>query len=333
MTVVASAALANGSHEHGPGLSSEQQSPPRFTAVNGREPPGPAFNDTADENSAAPPHDRPPGDVQLNGHASRDDPATAQGPSSASSRNYDGRHLSRHTNESPQKRKRSYSPERQVTPSEPYNSQIASKSPGSKAGDDSTPRPQAVDVNGSTRSSSVSGSEAFTRQMPSRYGPMERVEAAHSTSNASTWDSPNSHFSPHGHHHQQQQQQPIDSSDAQLVEALQRDVQGSSTTAAKQWEQANRPQDDTLDPHVAQHSHSSAESPNYDEHEQSQPPPSTTETESHGRQKKKRAFSNRTKTGCMTCRRRKKKCDEQHPQCKSVIPGIPFLLLFPFTCN
>lgn len=29
--------------------------------------------------------------------------------------------------------------------------------------------------------------------------------------------------------------------------------------------------------------------------------------------KRKRVFSNRTKTGCMTCRRRKKKCDEQHP--------------------
>jgi Fungal Zn(2)-Cys(6) binuclear cluster domain len=32
--------------------------------------------------------------------------------------------------------------------------------------------------------------------------------------------------------------------------------------------------------------------------------------------KRKRNFSNRTKTGCMTCRRRKKKCDEQHPKCR-----------------
>lgn len=32
--------------------------------------------------------------------------------------------------------------------------------------------------------------------------------------------------------------------------------------------------------------------------------------------KRKRNFSNRTKTGCMTCRRRKKKCDEQRPECK-----------------
>lgn len=33
--------------------------------------------------------------------------------------------------------------------------------------------------------------------------------------------------------------------------------------------------------------------------------------------KRKRVFSNRTKTGCMTCRRRKKKCDEQRPSCES----------------
>lgn len=32
--------------------------------------------------------------------------------------------------------------------------------------------------------------------------------------------------------------------------------------------------------------------------------------------KRKRNFSNRTKTGCLTCRRRKKKCDEQKPECE-----------------
>jgi hypothetical protein len=33
--------------------------------------------------------------------------------------------------------------------------------------------------------------------------------------------------------------------------------------------------------------------------------------------KRKRNFANRTKTGCLTCRKRKKKCDEQRPLCKS----------------
>lgn len=33
-------------------------------------------------------------------------------------------------------------------------------------------------------------------------------------------------------------------------------------------------------------------------------------------QKRKRNFSNRTKTGCITCRSRKKKCDEGRPHCE-----------------
>lgn len=42
--------------------------------------------------------------------------------------------------------------------------------------------------------------------------------------------------------------------------------------------------------------------------------------------KRKRNFSNRTKTGCMTCRRRKKKCDETRPECNNCIRG-------GFVCN
>lgn len=36
-------------------------------------------------------------------------------------------------------------------------------------------------------------------------------------------------------------------------------------------------------------------------------------------QKRKRNFSNRTKTGCITCRGRKKKCDEGRPLCKFIL--------------
>jgi hypothetical protein len=39
----------------------------------------------------------------------------------------------------------------------------------------------------------------------------------------------------------------------------------------------------------------------------------------HDHKKRKRNFSNRTKTGCMTCRRRKKKCDESRPECKFLL--------------
>ena len=41
--------------------------------------------------------------------------------------------------------------------------------------------------------------------------------------------------------------------------------------------------------------------------------------------KRKRNFSNRTKTGCLTCRKRKKKCDEAKPECE-LGTGILFCL-------
>ncbi|KAF2266711.1 trimeric LpxA-like protein [Lojkania enalia] len=37
--------------------------------------------------------------------------------------------------------------------------------------------------------------------------------------------------------------------------------------------------------------------------------------------KRKRQFANRTKTGCGTCRRRKKKCDEAKPECNNCLRG------------
>lgn len=39
------------------------------------------------------------------------------------------------------------------------------------------------------------------------------------------------------------------------------------------------------------------------------------------RETKKRAFTHRTKTGCMTCRKRKKKCDEHKPTCLNCAKG------------
>ena len=60
-------------------------------------------------------------------------------------------------------------------------------------------------------------------------------------------------------------------------------------------------------------------------------PSSTTRTTAAGVQvdpkKRKRQFANRTKTGCGTCRRRKKKCDEGKPECMLIAPFTPVLLL------
>ena len=49
------------------------------------------------------------------------------------------------------------------------------------------------------------------------------------------------------------------------------------------------------------------------------------------RKRRKRVFSNRTKTGCMTCRRRKKKCDEQHPECEYKSSILLLHLFLPST--
>ncbi|KAJ6112600.1 Maltose/galactoside acetyltransferase [Penicillium capsulatum] len=92
---------------------------------------------------------------------------------------------------------------------------------------------------------------------------------------------------------QAQRAQHIDASDAHLVDALQRDSH------------AHRPASSA--PSVQP-----ASSPVYSERGA---------TTVQVAPKRKRVFSNRTKTGCMTCRRRKKKCDEQHPACNNCIRG------------
>lgn len=88
----------------------------------------------------------------------------------------------------------------------------------------------------------------------------------------------------------------MDASDAHLAEALQRETQAHNPH--RTWGIGSRPDDDPQDQYGAY----------------------GTDRASQGAvqagPKRKRVFSNRTKTGCMTCRKRKKKCDEGHPYCK-----------------
>lgn len=95
-------------------------------------------------------------------------------------------------------------------------------------------------------------------------------------------------YQPNGHH--------VDNSDAQLAEALQRETQAQNSH--RTWSIGGRPDDDHTD--------------QYGQY--------ATDRASQGAvqagPKRKRVFSNRTKTGCMTCRKRKKKCDEGHPFCE-----------------
>ena len=90
---------------------------------------------------------------------------------------------------------------------------------------------------------------------------------------------------------QAQRAQQIDPSDAHLADALQRETGQERSTTNRSTPGGQQPSSPSYTP---------------DRHGAMQVAP-----------KRKRVFSNRTKTGCMTCRRRKKKCDEQHPACKS----------------
>ncbi|PLB34564.1 putative Zn(II)2Cys6 transcription factor [Aspergillus candidus] len=105
---------------------------------------------------------------------------------------------------------------------------------------------------------------------------------------------------------QAQRAQQIDPSDAQLAEALQREAQGHEATQ-KSWGTMDRPVDGSAE---------SEQSPPLAAFHQERAPGTVQVAP-----KRKRVFSNRTKTGCMTCRKRKKKCDEQHPACNNCIRG------------
>lgn len=101
---------------------------------------------------------------------------------------------------------------------------------------------------------------------------------------------------------QAQRAQQMDASDAHLADALQREAGQERSMTNRSTPGAQQPS-----------------SPGYapDRHGAMQVAP-----------KRKRVFSNRTKTGCMTCRRRKKKCDEQHPACKSTPNGSSSRIFF-----
>jgi len=95
-----------------------------------------------------------------------------------------------------------------------------------------------------------------------------------------------------------------DSSEAAMVEALQRQIRNVDA-------QQQRPRE--LSPY--QDSCGTPQS-------QSAPPPGMELTAAGVHvdpKKRKRNFSNRTKTGCQTCRKRKKKCDEGKPECRFCI--------------
>ncbi|KAL8694559.1 MAG: hypothetical protein Q9218_000815 [Villophora microphyllina] len=102
---------------------------------------------------------------------------------------------------------------------------------------------------------------------------------------------------------------PYYSTEARMAEALQRENNSYDSMPIHE-NQFGSPEDDD-DHHHAQQ---------YGEYGPQRTPQTQAQRDLE-RTRRKRVFSNRTKTGCMTCRRRKKKCDEQHPECNNCLRG------------
>ncbi|KAL4946180.1 hypothetical protein BDV06DRAFT_151604 [Aspergillus oleicola] len=156
--------------------------------------------------------------------------------------------------------------------------------------------PQPGTSNGVT--SSQSDNETMRTFSQSHVRQDENVSTRRSSTNAS-WHDYDAQPS-----NQSQRVQQIDSSDAQLAEALQRDVQGPDV-AQKHWD-VNRPLEGSVS---SEQAHAASASQD------------RTQSAVQIAPRRKRVFSNRTKTGCFTCRRRKKKCDEHHPLCNNCVRG------------
>ncbi|KAL4981318.1 hypothetical protein BDW68DRAFT_93991 [Aspergillus falconensis] len=172
------------------------------------------------------------------------------------------------------------------------------KSPVRSTDDIAGHSPQAGTSNGIISSQSDTELKRTSPQAHSR--PDEGENTRRSSTNAS-WQEYDAQLLS-----QTQRAQQIDASDAQLAEALQREAQGPGAVQ-KNWDGGSRP---VVEGSIPSEQASTSSFPQDRSQHAAQVAP-----------KRKRVFSNRTKTGCMTCRRRKKKCDEQHPACNNCLRG------------
>ncbi|KAF3492072.1 C6 zinc finger domain-containing protein [Arthroderma uncinatum] len=316
MSVVAPAPLPSGSRDIAADASPEQ-SPSSFTAVNGRDRsaslmngqpdlrPSPARDDAAStsnnannnnntttnntaSNGANMPHDKP-----ASADGSRDTPVdqaeVASAPDTANTNPNTNTASSSGNNNSASSNKRKRSS------IDSHHVELAPRSPAQLPADHPHP-PTATNGNSEHHHQQHQQQQHQHQQQHQQpYTSVERPDEAKSNSSNVGWDyDSQSQMMNNSQRHSKQQH--MDASDAQLAEALQREVQSETPS-----ENAS-----TMD----------MQGGNSSSHMQSQSPNS-----SQVAPKRKRVFSNRTKTGCMTCRRRKKKCDEQHPSCNNCIRG------------
>lgn len=306
MAAVAPTPVANGTHESEKEHNAEH-SPSRFTAVNGRDIPVSATNGSASSNGTSHANEERretyEGGWATSGYNTplsrqeerpRDGQNTAQDLDDRQSQRSSSQGASTATNRN--KRKRSESAERQASPQNKFQGRNLQKSPTHRSDDQSDPQIQAISTN-----ANLSHPLPEAQNPPAIYPRVEGTDEVPPGSTGNPWQDYDSHLIS-----QAQRAQHLDTSDAQLAEALQREAQGQDN-AQKNWGAMNRPVETPVE--VDQRA-----LPNYAQER----PGGAVQVGP----KRKRVFSNRTKTGCMTCRRRKKKCDEQHPACKLIARSI-----------
>ncbi|KAJ5995846.1 hypothetical protein N7481_002823 [Penicillium waksmanii] len=259
-------------------------SPSRFTAVNGRE------------SASGPSSSKPPGNSDQDSSSGPREPSLGLGHSNSAERQDHDRGSgnfrpspSPNPNSNHHKRKRSESRE------------LQDHSPRDLTGFNRGPLDRPVDVDGPPASNgagsvSGSGSGSISEFETSHHGPASahRSDTNDAPSSTGPWPDYDSQLIS-----QAQRAQQFDPSDAHLADALQREAQGQERDLGTRLLPSSSIGPPTSSTYPSDRS------------------PAAVQVAP----KRKRVFSNRTKTGCMTCRRRKKKCDEQHPACNNCIRG------------
>lgn len=285
----------------------------RFTAVNGTAAVtsnGPLRRASEDRLNGQP-RITPPGQEKLTittTNTPREDwsqpPATnGERPANASGPQYPQSTMTySEPSENSHKRKRSGSTDRQSSSTSSYHSHgLPKNSPGTAHPDSGLGAELETPREGPTRNgTNAEGRDHYGQQGPAQYGEENR-EAGN------PWYPQQSHEARPGFENnlnsgQAQQMH----SEEQLRENLQRELQRDSQ------------QNPNMNSYGESYSPGDQENRNSAPYEYYNQDGTMTSVQLQADMKKrKRNFSNRTKTGCMTCRKRKKKCDEQRPECKS----------------
>lgn len=288
-TVAQPTSISNGTYTQESDQHTEH-GPPRFTAVNGKD--TTMHNSNAATSTVSPSQSNENTDLGgVNGNTNGSRQEESQREMLNASAEQVGEYVPQES--SPQttpnggnknKRKRSESLERQSQQQDLPSDVQAISARSSELG--SEPPMQSDASNGAKL---FSAGHEYSGQSSAGYMHAEMKDAQAINGTGGSWQDYDSHLIS-----QAQKAQNLDTSDAQLVEALQRETHSTDSMEQKPWPAGPLSvTGESMSPYTQEKSQSTV-----------QVGP-----------KRKRVFSNRTKTGCLTCRRRKKKCDEQHPAC------------------